>query len=54
VDLSESGTSVYDSLTLSVNKAYIFTRGTDTFSKEELNRFADEFFGYIGIVLVDM
>lgn len=50
----ENGTSTYDGLTLSVNKAYIFTRDTNKFSKEELDKFADEFFGYVGIVIVDM
>ena len=53
VYLPENGTTVYDTLPLSVNKVYIFTDNMKNPDIDDMRVLSDAVFGTIGIVIVD-
>ncbi|KAK3726894.1 hypothetical protein QZH41_016693, partial [Actinostola sp. cb2023] len=54
VYLSENGTTVYDSLPLSVHKAYIFTDDVDKLDQVGLKSITDDYYGIVGVIIVDV
>jgi hypothetical protein len=54
VYLPENGTTVYDTLPLSVNKLYIFTDKIEKLNIDDVKILADVLVGTGGVVLVDV
>ena len=52
--MADDGTAVYDKLPLSIPKAYVFTQNIIEMDLERLQSLSDEYFGSIGVILVDV